>query len=384
MKNVLLIGIEGVYNYGCEAIVRGTVRILKEIDPDINVSYVSYNYADDVIRLAGCDVNIIERRHFKRFSPRNILRKLLSYVGVQLRMPYDDVSLFKGYDTVFSIGGDIYTLRSDGGYNRELPQLLEKCRTVGAKYVLWGASVGKFEKNPKALAFFKKHLKKIDAIVVREKVSYEYLKSLGLDETLFLAPDPAFSVPCGEFFPASGDEHLIGINLSPHSALYMYSSKEEAMKKQCDAIVNLIERMRCRVVLLPHVISRDESDNDLCYMSRMKELLPVEYRDRVELVDVDPGFIGLKNVLTKCDYVIAARMHCAINAICVGVPTLFLSYSEKAKGMSEFVYGDSNALLSLPEFENTELVAERLLAIKAPSVDSVKDFDYKNLLTKRI
>jgi len=384
MKNVLLIGIEGVYNYGCEAIVRGTVRILKDIDPDISVSYVSYNYANDVIRLTGCDVNIIERRHFKRFTPRNILRKLLSYVGVQLRMPYDDVSLFKGFDTVFSIGGDIYTLKCDGGYNRELPQLLEKCRTVGAKYVLWGASVGKFEKNPKALAFFKEHLKKIDTIVVREKVSYEYLKSLGLNETLFLAPDPAFYVPCDEFSSARGDELLVGVNLSPHSALYMYSSKEEAIKKQCDAIVNIVERMRCRVVLLPHVISRDEADNDLCYMSHIKELLPVEYRDKVELVDADPGFVGLKNVLAKCDYVIAARMHCAINAICVGVPTLFLSYSEKAKGMSEFVYGNGNALLSLPEFENTELVVERLLAIKTPSVNSLKDFDYNNLLTKKI
>jgi polysaccharide pyruvyl transferase WcaK-like protein len=255
---------------------------------------------------------------------------------------------------------------------------------VGAKYVLWGASVGKFEKNPKALAFFKKHLKLIDAIVVRENVSYEYLKSLGLDETLFMAPDPAFSVPCGDFSSTGGDVPLVGINLSPHSALYIYSSQEEAMKKQCDAIVNLIDRMHCRVVLLPHVISRDEADNDLCYMSCIKELLPLEYRDKVELVDDDPGFVGLKNVLAKCDYVIAARMHCAINAICVGVPTLFLSYSEKAKGMSEFVYGNGHALLSLPEFENTELVAERLLSIKVPSVECVKEFDYKNLLTKRI
>ena len=30
MKNVLLVGIDGVYNYGCEAIVRGTVKILKD------------------------------------------------------------------------------------------------------------------------------------------------------------------------------------------------------------------------------------------------------------------------------------------------------------------------------------------------------------------
>ena len=44
MRNVLLIGIGGVYNYGCEAIVRGTVNILKSINPEVKISYASYNY----------------------------------------------------------------------------------------------------------------------------------------------------------------------------------------------------------------------------------------------------------------------------------------------------------------------------------------------------
>lgn len=48
MKKVLLIGIGGVYNYGCEAIVRGTVNILKTIDNRIEVYYASYNYEDDM------------------------------------------------------------------------------------------------------------------------------------------------------------------------------------------------------------------------------------------------------------------------------------------------------------------------------------------------
>ena len=61
MKNVLLIGIGGVYNYGCEAIVRGTVNILKTINPNVHISYASYNYEDDVRRLADCDIRIVKR-----------------------------------------------------------------------------------------------------------------------------------------------------------------------------------------------------------------------------------------------------------------------------------------------------------------------------------
>ena len=167
MKNVLLIGIGGVYNYGCEAIVRGTVNILKTINPNVHISYASYNYEDDVRRLADCDIRIVKRKRIGRWSWRNVLRKLLSYVNISYTIAYDTTDWLANFDTVFSIGGDIYTLSSTGAYNSTLPNFLEQCQSKGLKYVLWGASVGKFENNPSALAFYKEHLKKIDLIVAR-------------------------------------------------------------------------------------------------------------------------------------------------------------------------------------------------------------------------
>lgn len=155
MRNVLLIGIGGVYNYGCEAIVRGTVNILKSINPEVKISYASYNYEDDVQRLTDCDIHIIQRKRIGRWSFHNIMRKLLSLIRINYVLPYDSTDWIDGYDTVFSIGGDIYTLYPDGTYDASLPLFLEKCQAKGIKYVLWGASVGKFEKNSKALAFSK-------------------------------------------------------------------------------------------------------------------------------------------------------------------------------------------------------------------------------------
>lgn len=165
MKNVLLIGIAGVYNYGCEAIVRGTVSILKSVDPDIQVSYASYNYEDDKERLSGCDVHVIMRPKRKRWTIHNVLRKLLSYVGIRYIVPYDTLSWIKNFDTVFSIGGDIYTLNPDGSCYLELPKFLHKCQRKGLRYILWGASVGKFERNRSVLEFYKKHLPQIDLLL---------------------------------------------------------------------------------------------------------------------------------------------------------------------------------------------------------------------------
>ena len=382
MKNVLLIGIDGVYNYGCEAIVRGTVNILKQLDPTIKVTYASYNYTDDVKRLTGCDVEVLERPRRKRWAFRNIMRKCLSYIGISYTLPYDVTNWVDRFDTVFSIGGDIYTLLSNGSYSASLPYFLRACQKKGLKYVLWGASVGKFEQNPKALRFFKEHLSHIDLIVAREKNTTDYLTQLGVRDNVRLAPDPAFFVT--EFKEREIHKGFrVGINLSPLSALYEYGSIERAVKKQITAVYNLIEQIQCEVLFLPHVLSPSIYDNDLFYMQAICEGIPSQYRDRIRIVDTDPGFVGLKQYIVQCDYVIAARMHCAINAITTSVPTLFLSYSEKAKGMSDFVYGSKDAVLSLKDFENTSLVVDRLKNSRYTcKKEEISKSDFRSLFDK--
>ena len=171
--------------------------------------------------------------------------------------------------------------------------------------------------------------------------------------------------------------------MSPLSALYEYGSIEEAVAIQAEAVIRLIERRGCEVLFLPHVLSPDKSDNDLLYMKAIYDKLPKNFQDKIMIIDSDPGFVGLKRFIVKCDYVIAARMHCAINAITVSVPTLFLSYSEKAKGMAEFVYGSKDMVVALGDFENTQLVIERLEKCKFQSrIEEIRDFDYNKIFNR--
>ena len=380
MKNVLLIGIGGVYNYGCEAIVRGTIEILRNVDPAIKISYASYNYEDDVQRLADCDLKILQRKRLGRWNPKNIIRKLLTFVGISFTMPYDSTDWLNEYDTVFSIGGDLYTLTSIGGCNISLPLFLEKCQAKGTKYVLWGASVGKFEQNLKALNFFKKHLKSVDLIVAREIVTVNYLNSLGIKQNVVFAPDPAYFVKCPSLSSEGKSESItVGINLSPLSALYHYDSLETAVKKQAEAICGLVEELHCKLLFIPHVLSTSLNDNDLCYLEQIASRVK-NAGHSVTMVSSDPGFIGLKSDLARCNFVIAARMHCAINAITMNVPTIFLSYSEKAKGMAEYVYGTSHGVFSLIEFEDYHKIANIIREWNLESrIDSIKEFDFKSL-----
>ena len=381
MKQVLLIGIGGVYNYGCEAIVRGTVEILRRINPQVKIAYASYNYEDDKNRLKDCDVEIISRSHVKRWSLDNIIRKCLSYIGICYSLPFDKTDWISGFDTIFSIGGDMYTLSPQNKFDSALPTFMQRCQVKGLKYILWGASVGKFEKNPKALRFFSKHLPKIDLIVARENNTIEYLHSLKVVGNSILAPDPAFFVYCPVYSAPSHTGTVVGINLSPLSALYEYGDLKLAVQKQSAALIRLMDAMQCNLVLLPHVLSPNANDNDLSFMKLIYGEMPANYQTKINIVVSDPGFVGIRDFIRQCDFVIAARMHCAINAITMSVPTLFLSYSEKAKGMAEYVYGTKEAVIGLTESEDTTAVVNKLKNWNLTSqLKEIRKYDFTKIL----
>ena len=73
------------------------------------------------------------------------------------------------------------------------------------------------------------------------------------------------------------------------------------------------------------------------------------------MVPKNIGFIGIKKYLIKCDIIISARMHCAINAITCGVPTIFLSYSKKSIGMCEHVYENDSLVIDMNEEFSKEM-----------------------------
>ena len=77
----------------------------------------------------------------------------------------------------------------------------------------------------------------------------------------------------------------------------------------------------------------------------------MKHKNNVTFADCSGGFLGIKKQLRECKIVISARMHCAINAVCENVPTIFLSYSQKSIGMCKYVYGDDKWVILLNEIQ---------------------------------
>ncbi|MCE7700037.1 MAG: polysaccharide pyruvyl transferase family protein [Methanobacterium paludis] len=360
-----LYGIAGVYNYGCEAIVRGTEIILHKKWPDAHIKYASLRPEDDKKRLKGCDVEIISRK-IHRFGSIHRFNGLIAYqTGLYFKKPFqEDLKWIEDCDVIFSIGGDLYTIPNNykepkKKYYNSLIHFGEAVKAHEKKFVIWGASIGPFEGYPKAKKAFVNQLCQADFIISREPVTTRYLKSLGIKNVTECA-DPAFAVPKPKDIKKN-DLHPkvhIGINLSPLSSSYSFKSNmNDVIKKQADLVTSLIKEFDAQVTLIPHVVCDfDVNDDDLRYLKQIKSQIDIDVKDHVDLIENDIGFLGTKEILSNCDVVIAARMHCAINAISIGVPTIFLAYSKKAYGMAEYVYGNNKWVIPLKDFKNKDIV----------------------------
>ena len=148
-KRFLLIGISGLYNYGCEAIVRGTHTLLRQQWPDAKVFYATPRLEQDRERLADIDVDVIRRETIGKYSLPSIANKLTRLAGVSAYVRRDTLRMAKSVDAVLSIGGDLYTIYASGKYPGSLIKYGDAVLANGKPYVLWGSSIGPFTHAPK-------------------------------------------------------------------------------------------------------------------------------------------------------------------------------------------------------------------------------------------
>jgi len=382
-----LYGINGVYNYGCEAIVRGTEIILREKYPDVTIKYASPLPKDDKKRLKGCKVKIVKREKYPLLSVPGFGKILAHTIGMPFYPCYDEkIDWFDDCDAIFSIGGDLYTIPSNyedksmfyflkyiknpskiplnyqrklfGNAYNPLIHFGDMVLNRKKKFIIWGSSIGPFEKSEYAKRIFKNHLLNVDLITSREPETTKYLENLGIMDNVKECADPAFVVSSGKKVKQHNDHLVIGLNLSPLSLNQIFNdeAKEKILLKQTNIIEELIAIYQAEIILIPHVVSQSINDDDLRFLKQLISRVNDKFRDNVYIIDDDPGFIGIKNILNKCDVLITARMHCAINALEAGVPTIFISYSKKSEGMACYVYGNKKWVIPLKNFESANIL----------------------------
>ena len=359
MKVIGLYGIGGVYNFGCEAIVRGANKLIHQIYQDVKVLYFSRNYEYDVKMLEDIDVEVIPIDYKRLFIDR-VKNKICIFFGLDHRpLCIDYKNMIDRIDEIWSIGGDIYTIpqvkreKNKYEYYNQVVDFCDRASNRGKEVILYGASVGPFGSYNKAVEYYKKNLVKYKRIFAREQETVKYLCSLNINNVMFF-PDPAFQVESCIVNNETAKKEFIGLNFSPLSLNEIYGDHGiESQKRLSRLIEKIVDEFKEKILLVPHVISKSENDDDLRFLNQVFQNVDKNYKEWISIADYSKGFIGLKPQLRRCKFVASARMHCCINAIKENVPAIFLSYSKKSIGMGRYIYNSDRWVLSLKDLDSS-------------------------------
>ncbi len=324
--NISLFPHNGSGNHGCEAIVRSTYALLRDLD---NLILFSERPDEDRLYMPDVPINRLSpKNEISRFSIQHMRAAFAKHVNRDqdafARITFDPLVKSCKNGVYLSIGGDLYC------YDKPtyLFNVHRYVKEVGAKSVLWGCSV-----DPELIDHeMEVDLASYDLICARESISYETLKKINPNTILTI--DPAFILePLETQLPA---DNYVGINVSP-MIVERESEPEIVFKNYFNLIDHILASTDYSVALIPHVVWNATDDRTI--LSELKKRFINE--NRVVMVG-DMNCLKLKYVVSNCRIFIGARTHATIAAYSSNVPTLTVGYSVKAKGIAKDLFGSSD------------------------------------------
>lgn len=345
----LFVGNGPYRNRGCEAIVRGTMEILSTtFGPDLRVragvmaspaTVASQQAAELDARVANFAISHVGRR----FGPKWWASQANSRLGTNFQAHVRDLAgPARGVRCALQLGGDNYSL--DYGRPWKYIAIDRWLAKHGVPVVVWGASVGPFEADPEFAPHVLAHLKTLAGIFVRETASRDYLARQGITNNVHLVADPAFRMaPCQPQIAAVRDlvmEGMVGINISPLVARFSQAGGLEGWSGQAaDMIAAAASRAGRPVLLIPHVGSPRHDEDDFAFMAALRDRVASRVQLPIKVAPAGLGAAELKWLIERCAVFAGARTHATIAALSTGVPTLSISYSIKAVGINQDIYG---------------------------------------------
>jgi polysaccharide pyruvyl transferase WcaK-like protein len=180
-------------------------------------------------------------------------------------------------------------------------------------------------------------LQRYNWISARESITADALKAKGLKQ-VSLYPDPAFTLGRKKTAIPSGfvEGNTVGINISP--MILHYGEREDTVLLNYSYLIErILQETDMAIALIPHVVRPQNDDRKpLSWLyEKFKET------ERVFLVSDRPAE-ELKEIISRCRFMVAARTHASIAGYSESVPTLAVGYSVKARGIARDIFGTEN------------------------------------------
>jgi colanic acid/amylovoran biosynthesis protein len=363
---VLLAGSTTYANRGCEAIVRGTVAILRRrFGAEVQFVAASFGAPQDLNGRLRPETDPFIR-HIRLGYDRISIPSLLNQCNRRLHMrtPGRYWALhraMKGAAFSLQVGGDNYSL--DYGVPTEYLQLDDYLLQQGLPTFLWGASVGPFAADPEFAKLAHQHLNKLQGVFVRETLSLEYLRQHGVSARVTLVADPAFAMepeePSPELVPDILPRHPIGLNFSPMMARYATGGDVDAWRRICiETVIGLMRRAGEGLLFVPHVFQPWFDNDDSSFLAAISDAVYRDTRTSISVASQELSAAQLKWVIARCTAFVGARTHSTIASLSTSVPTLSLAYSVKARGLNQDMLGNLDYCIH----DSADLTSETMVA----------------------
>ena len=333
-KKTILFSYQQLSNVGCEIIIRGSIAFLTRAFPEHELDFVvsSYDAARDREILADIpNVRVVPMVGWKRY-----IRGVLVKTGLDRRFwtPRFAARHFRDADLFVSVGGDIYTM-SGNVLPRDWLGYEQFATRHGIASIMFGANMEKFDVLDRDdLNLLVAHLQRFRLISVRDKATEAYLAEHGVTQNTVVFPDPMFSLRPRCTY-RQGSVETIGLNVSP----ILLREFGVSVFTRLAAIVSDLVARGYRITLLPHVYASDGNPelDDRIALRKLYDCLPAEVASGTTLYDGPVSLTNLAREISSIDLFIGARMHSCLNAVTLGKPTFFLSYSGKARTMVDWL-----------------------------------------------
>lgn len=314
-------------NRGCEGIAKGTALILgkpkeKLLGLCMDVELDRRLGVDEYVTLVPTRPTSLKTKLInKRIRLRRIFGHYEDYIVEDQYTPF--LKPVSTDDMMLSTGGDMMCYG-----NNQIITTNEMMHARGVKTVLWGCSMGPSNLTPEK----ETTLRHFSLIYARESLTYEFFKSLGLKNVVYL-PDPAFvlepeKVELPECF-SKGD--VIGLNLSNYTvgADSLDTAFGTEVVKFLDYILTNTDK---HILLVPHVFWQGQDDRIISHLIVERYS---DYADRLTLLDSENlNYQQIRYVISQCYCFIGGRTHAVISAYATCTPAIALGYSVKSKGIA--------------------------------------------------
>lgn len=300
MKDILLLGYYGFKNSGDDALLLSIIQQLKKTDKSLSLSVLSY-HPEETKNQFGIDA----------VNRNNIFAVIKAILSSKMLL----------------VGGG--TLIQDSTSTKSLIYYLAVIKLAlmfKKKVMLYANGIGPIKEENQKIT--KKVLNRVDIITLREEMSLNELKKIGVDRPeIHVTADSVFGIDYDKKTFERKQYQLVSVR--NHKALCENFCIDLA--RLCDEIY---EKYGISTVFIPF-----QKKNDTQITEKIRSLMKSES----EIFDTECEFSELMALMENARLCIGMRLHSLIYSVISKVPCVGLVYDQKVKAFMDYI-GQENYL----------------------------------------